>query len=338
MAKQQRDSNLELLRIVAMLMVLGVHANFLVFGEPTAGQERAMPIFTFTRSALQMLCSVCVNVYILISGYFTIRLKKRSILAFLFMVYLYKWIGMAVGGFTGFDGQSMREIAAGILLPGYRDWFVEAYIILMLLSPMINAFIDRSSLKAVCIWCAAFFGIELFAGWLLPYYNFQGGYSALSFIGLYMAGNVISRTKDTVLRYCKPARCAGIYFGLGVGAALLLWALVYFKGVSAWPSMRCYCSPVVLICSVALFVWFASFSFHSRIVNRIAASSFAVYLLHMNYMIWPWVALLFRYTALHLLPWVAMLAITGEVAAIFILCVAVDAVRRILWDKISGYN
>lgn len=46
MAKN-RDSNFELLRVISMFMVLGLHANFIALGEPSAEYIGANPIGAF---------------------------------------------------------------------------------------------------------------------------------------------------------------------------------------------------------------------------------------------------------------------------------------------------
>lgn len=46
--------------------------------------------------------------------------------------------------------------------------------------------------------------------------------------------------------------------------------------------MFTYINPLVIIESVALLLYFSKLNFTSRFINRVAASSFAVYLLHAN--------------------------------------------------------
>lgn len=46
---KERDSNIELLRIVAMILVMIVHASFLAIGVPQTIDAVSLPISTFTR-------------------------------------------------------------------------------------------------------------------------------------------------------------------------------------------------------------------------------------------------------------------------------------------------
>ena len=88
-ARKERDSNLELLRIIAMLLVLLVHANFLSLGAPSAGEIFYSPVSSFFRFFVEALAIICVNVFILITGWFGIRPKVSRFCALIFQVFFY---------------------------------------------------------------------------------------------------------------------------------------------------------------------------------------------------------------------------------------------------------
>ena len=80
--QQLRNSNIELLRIVSMLMVVVLHfnnngANTGIVNMPEVLTERLTWGFL-----VESLCLVAVNCFVLISGYFSIKLKVRSLLKF----------------------------------------------------------------------------------------------------------------------------------------------------------------------------------------------------------------------------------------------------------------
>ena len=77
-----RQSNIELLRIVAMMLVLIVHADFLALGAPDALALKALPVESGLRVWLQGFALVCVDVFVMISGYFGIRPSVRGVLNF----------------------------------------------------------------------------------------------------------------------------------------------------------------------------------------------------------------------------------------------------------------
>lgn len=62
-----RLSNIELLRILSMLGVLIVHADFGALGEPTRAELLSTPTYTVIRTSLEAFAIVAVNVFVLIS-------------------------------------------------------------------------------------------------------------------------------------------------------------------------------------------------------------------------------------------------------------------------------
>lgn len=58
--KKERDSNIELLRLIAMFMVLIVHADFFSLGVPTHDDIISAPTSAFLRFFFESLSIVCV--------------------------------------------------------------------------------------------------------------------------------------------------------------------------------------------------------------------------------------------------------------------------------------
>ena len=67
---KQRLSNIELLRIIAMFMILTVHADYWLLGIPTLEDICISKVSVFTRILIEQLCVVGVNVFVLITGWF----------------------------------------------------------------------------------------------------------------------------------------------------------------------------------------------------------------------------------------------------------------------------
>lgn len=87
--KSDRQSNIELLRIISMFFVLVVHSNYMgvsiLYNSPYT-------IETFIRFLAEAIAIIGVNCFVLISGYFGIHLNIRKILHFIFIVYFYSLI------------------------------------------------------------------------------------------------------------------------------------------------------------------------------------------------------------------------------------------------------
>ena len=80
-----RQSNFELLRIIAMFMVLILHADFGALGQPDKAEIMNFPFAATLRVILEMASIVAVNVFVLISGWFGIRHSIKGITMSLFL-------------------------------------------------------------------------------------------------------------------------------------------------------------------------------------------------------------------------------------------------------------
>ena len=138
-----RKSNIELLRIVAMFLVLIVHAGFFSLGVPTPAEASAAPLTVLTRIFFQSVSVIAVLVFVLISGWFGIRTKVKSVVNFLFQCLFYSLSIFAVMLLTGhatFDWKSIQNV----LLFVNSFWFIKAYLCLMIfargkLHPFVSA-------------------------------------------------------------------------------------------------------------------------------------------------------------------------------------------------------
>ena len=82
-----RKSNIELLRIISMILIVLVHSNYFLFG-PVIGEEIEQDSFrSFGRILFEQLCIVGVNVFVLISGYFAIRPTKGKFFNLMFQIF-----------------------------------------------------------------------------------------------------------------------------------------------------------------------------------------------------------------------------------------------------------
>ena len=83
---KQRDSNMELLRILAMIGIMVVHADFFALGAPTSDDCIASPIQSMSRLMVESLTIVCVNLFVLLSGWYGIHPKRKRLAEFLFQI------------------------------------------------------------------------------------------------------------------------------------------------------------------------------------------------------------------------------------------------------------
>jgi len=325
-----------------MLLVLIIHTDFYSLGQPDATALTDHPVSSLMRYVVESLTLVCVNVYIMISGYFGIRLKLKSVANFIFMLIFWRIAGyIAVGGYNILTTGSLQIPVWGMLknlFPGHNDWFVSAYILLMLLSPIINSFISHSSVRQLWRMTAAYIGFQFcVAGIILLYPQFTSGYSVLSFIGLYLLGATIHKSGKPFGKSAPASLTAYAVLAITIGIAVFLTAryinitpirdhiTAYFQG---------YNSIGVVTCSLLLFLGFSHLKIQSNFINRIAASTFAVYLMHMHPAIAPYYSAVCKYLFYNFTTAEYLLLISVFIVGVFVTAIAVDQLRKWLWNII----
>jgi len=187
---QPRQSNFELLRIIAMFLVLVVHADFWSLSGPTSLEFQTNPLNAFTRALIESASIVCVNVFVLISGWFGIKPSLKGFLNFVFQC-LFFLVGIYV--FMLISGQAHLSIKglAGCLCLTSANWFIRAYVALYLLSPVLNTFVKNCLRRNYELLLISFFVFQTIYGWSGAAQFIEQGYSAFSFIGLYLLARYI---------------------------------------------------------------------------------------------------------------------------------------------------
>lgn len=337
-----RQSNFELLRIVAMLLVLIGHVDFFSIGEPDEAALVGHPISSLMRYVIQSLSLVCVNVYILISGYFGIKLRIKSVVSFIFMLLFWRvFVYAAMYGINMFSDGTFpiqhSEFVIG-LIPGYNDWFVSAYILLMFISPFLNTYIEVSSCRRLWFWVLLYVGFQMCFAWIrLIYMQFEYGYSVLSFIGLYMIGAAIRKSRSSLGRSSVFCIMCYVFIAIAIGVVMFMIArymtIVGLK-TKVLSMFGCYNGAGVMLCSVMLFLGFKHMKLQNNLINKIAASAFAVYLFHMH----PAMRVPYKEVCCYLFnnfdtP-MYLLLISAFIVGVFIFAIGLDQIRITLWNLV----
>lgn len=84
MGNKGRDSNIELLRVIAMFLVLIVHSDFFSLGAPSKLDIQNNFLDSSLRVFFQSLSIACVDIFVVISGWFGIRPKVKGLLSYIF--------------------------------------------------------------------------------------------------------------------------------------------------------------------------------------------------------------------------------------------------------------
>ncbi len=332
-----RNSNAELLRLVCMLMIVVNHfivccLNRKAFSLGYDSVPHGIMLF------MDGFFLVCVNCFILISGYYGIRPKLRSFIGLYFICSFYALL-LAVKTYV-FDapdtplGEQIWQMAVYALLPfSHLDsWFVSCYVALFLLSPVLNLTGEHMTRKQYLWLLVVLTFYNVYMGYIQGDMHFNhDGYTVAQFVYLYLIAGYLRRyLSETTIRerrwksfgwyMASVGIWMGITFYCGLGDIINIYPLRNY-----WHAFF-YNNPPTLLASVFFFLFMMSFSFKSRAVNRLATSCLSVYLLQHHIIGYTWLA---EWGATHS-PW-EQLAVLFPVSIVFmLLCLLFDKVRILL--------
>jgi len=328
---------MELLRIVAMLLVMVDHATFLSLGVPGASAVTEAPWSSFSIFLSQGLATVCVNTFVLLSGWFGITLRWHKLWTLLFQTLFFSTLVylavLAIDPATACHTDSLLTV---LCLNANDYWFVKCYVVLFLLAPCLNAFVTRGDERQLRHVLIAFYVFQSVYAWVFingaP--TFGGGYSAVSFVGLYMLARYVRLYGGKFVTHSWRVYLS-VYFFIGFTLAVVAW-MVTRMGLPIAGRLFTYTNPLVILQSLSLVVAFSRMKFQSRTINWMASSAFAAYLLHSNELV-----LRTHYGRIigqmyeQLCGWQFLCFVMLFIAIIFVVAVLLDKLRMALWDSLT---
>lgn len=316
-----------------MLMVLMMHTSFITFGFPTIEKVEAEPLFYGLQTLQYSVAIVAVNVFVMISGWFSIKPKTKGITSFIFQVAFLKLLSFGI--FVGFGWLALNKASLVdlLMLKPYTGWFIKTYILLYIISPVLNAFVENSSRKVYKRVLLFYFLFIFLLGWFRDITGYMmGGYSISMFAGLYLLARYVrvyspswsmfSKRKDFLIYLMATlATFLGIYIPVCFGLP---------QSDTFVQAFTRYSSPFVVVGALFLLLMFSKIDMGTHaIVNKIAKSCFAVYLLHF---MWGWLPkmVMLLHDRFSLPSFYAMLALL--LLVVFAVCVLIDQIRIKAWN------
>ena len=298
---QNRNTNIEWLRIIAMFMILFSHFSFHGFISP--GNINSIDN-VFNRFWLELTVTGNIGncLFMLISGYFLVTSKAvriRKLVSIVVQVLTYSLTCYVLYGILVGDGSINPKDLFRALTPLIHEtnWYFSTYVLIYLFHPYLNRLIENLSREehrsAILLGIAAWSIVPT----LFPSFsnsNFFLLFALMYFIGAYLH---LYPEGKWIMRY-KSALVAGV----------LIWVLVASSAIwvgakmSEMMKVRLFSlvSPLVIVISVSLFLTFLHLeSKTSGVINRVAACMGGVYLLHDN----PYVRSVLYSDIFHLSQW-----------------------------------
>lgn len=219
-------------------------------------------------------------------------------------------------------------------------WFVKAYIALFIFAPVLNQFIKSSDKRIFSVVLGGLFIFQLIFGCTNQVRWIDGGYSFYSFVCLYLLAQYIKLYQSHIVKYGWLLFSTGVFgsfilYTFGLQSQLIAESILY--DISFW-----YISPFVVITALGILFIFLNIKIeYNNIINKIAVSSFAVFLLHGQGYFWDnifikGVIYLFGYykTEGVIYSTLTFLLIFAFILIIFIVAILLDKIRILIWNKL----
>lgn len=291
--KKSRHVGLELLRIVAMGMIVALHLSVHTFHF-----SDAFGFAILLNSIIGMICCGCVNLFALLSGWGGGPRLSRVLL--LWGQCLFYSIGICLL-FYCMDLKVTHADWMGGLRPITSNfwWYVTAYFGLLPLMPLFSAGIRVLSIKQLKQVLLVILIIIVIIPSIYDEWNVYGlnkGYSTLWLAFCYIVGGILRRLhEENVIPYAKKWTYSTIIICI-----ILFSSLLYYEGTSLplhnW-AKKCtirlfhyYNSPGTCLISIMIFLFFVNLDikkdFLRQIVVKLGALTFGTYLITVHPLVW----------------------------------------------------
>lgn len=333
-----RNSNIERLRIIAMLLIV-IH-HFVMHGvlNDFNGNFFNGSFFNaniFTAQILLAGGKIGVDIFVLITGYFLCisKFKSQRIIKILFQTWCYSvMLFIAYLLFSGAPISPIMVLKSLFPISYNVYWFISCYVLLILFSPVINLIMRYLSEQALL----ATIVVILMISFVMPHFKMTfADDDIIRFIGMYLLGAAIQLNKIPNL----IKRHTSLWLSLCILAMLL--SIVLFDVIGLITNHAILIKNAAYLCmeNYSIFSLVSAFLIllnatkqapkSNFLINRIASLMFGVYLLHDNEFFAPilWHKLLHTSALINVSLWVFFLNAILIILGVFMLGIVVEFIR-----------
>lgn len=321
MNKKQRQSNIELFRIVMIFFIVMHHSILYGFFQGDLSLSQ-----TYVTELFASLGKVGVAGFMMITGYFSIHKLKNNISSLKSthrIVWFYSLLYLVLFWHTG-DVSNSLAFKAFFPIIGGNYWFVTSFMITMLIAPFINrgfqALQQKESQQLLFILMILLTILQL-----IPHQALNMGNTML-FILFYLTGGYIRQ-------YVEPKQISRWkLIGLIVLNYIIMNSLNFISTYIGYESMPCSSNESIFVYLIAtlIFILFLSFDLgFIHWINTISSMTFAVYLIHDNPIIreFIWRKTLKLHQLNHLTTEKIILTILLSTVIVFIVSLGIETIR-----------
>ena len=344
MVKKERQSNIELLRILAIMGVIVLHYNNPVMGGGIKYVREGSVNF-YVLYVLESIFACGVDLFMLISGYFMFKSRKRNIwrpIELIVQVMIFREVIYLVKVLFHVIPFSIKT-AVTTLIPG--NYFVILYCVVFLLSPFINILIEKltaKNLRMLVLLSMLLFSIiptivdvlgelrgEQFVGLsTVGMYGSQWGYSIVNFLLMYLIGAYMKKDYSKLTELSNVKMIVVLIVDI---VLLVIWARVndkigYFTERTAWE----YCNPLIIFEAAIVFILFNRINLGvNKVINLLSEGVFTVFLLHQIFIPYLHIEKFVKGNAL-----IMLIHVIGCMVGLYFLCWCVHKIYNLITNPI----
>lgn len=333
--KAERRTNFELMRVFSMLMIVTSHFCYHgIKGHPEAFSFSMKTIVGgvnyFTMEPLYILSCVAVNTYVMITGYFLIKiyaLRWGGVLKILLQTLFYSIIILLVDMVVEKKEISPMDVLKSVFfIHGGIYWFVKVYLALLLIAPFLSRLVLSLDKRQYRFMLTVWFALSFRYLWGGVYGGFD---TILWFSFLYLFAGYV-RMYGINFYVQKYAFLICLLLLVVITTATIVINMI--KGNHEWKLISTTYDGWVFFLSVSIFMYFANLKekgnskFH--LIAKLAPYTFGVYLIHDHFISRQW---LWHWLMYSPFTDIAILYCAVCVIAIFMVCVIIDILRERLF-------
>lgn len=262
--KDSRESNMELLRIVAMSMII-IH-HFIV-------HVICLPDTHRLYNLIKPFFAGGVNLFFLLSGYFKIKMSFSGLLKLIVAIIIFRVFDLLISINFGGGDFSPGYLRAIFLFPITKShyWFLQVYLGIMFLTPFLNGAIENIKIKQYRLAIILFTLFTVYSCNLGENMSNANGYTFCQGVYLYCLGHYIKKDK-IILDKIKS-----IWLIINCIFIITIDSILYY--VSDYQNLIFYSNIFIVFGFTFLFVYFTRIRINSKVINFIASGALGCYLL-----------------------------------------------------------
>lgn len=281
MSRESRNTGLDLMRLVCMIMVVSLH----YFGEGGINSCDSVPFINrVIATSMVVICRGAVNCFYMNSGYFitediNVAHSWQRTFKLYGQIWFYSVIVFIVSLVFGIsEWSTVSAIRALLPIMGNQWWFITVFLLLSFLRPLIGKTITKLSNKELAFVIAVFlyfdaiqsvFGVNVFN---------EMGNGLLHGVTMLLLGYGVQKItklqlskKNAILVYI-----ASVFVTISIHFLLKSYPLI---PVDYWKQIMIYNSPLMICLALGLFCYFRTLKIDSSNISKIASSALAIYLI-----------------------------------------------------------